>query len=176
MITIGKMFRDNLIKQVKEGVSNHENVFLLSYSRVSSNKMSILRKDLKKVGAKIYSTRNTITQLAFKELKRDQLAERVEGQTIIVWSNSDAVEISKILVKFAKDFESVKIGGGLLKDRVLEKEDVGSLAELPSREVLLSTLLSTILAPVTRLAGALNAKSRDLLSILKQLSEKKGGS
>ena len=83
--------------------------------------------------------------------------------------------MSKILVDFVKGTEDFIVQGGLLQGRVLEKNDVTRLSELPSRDVLLSMLLSSLQAPLTRLAGALNAKTRELVSVLKQLSEKKGG-
>ena len=74
-----------------------------------------------------------------------------------------------------KDFETVIVQGGLLQGKLIEQADIKKLSELPSRDVLLSMLLSAIQSPLTRLAGALNAKTRDLVSVLKQLSEKKGG-
>jgi large subunit ribosomal protein L10 len=79
------------------------------------------------------------------------------------------------LVDFVKGFEGVIVQGGLLQGRILEQEDVKRLSELPTREILLAKLLSVIQSPLNRLAMALNAKTRELLSILKQLSEKKGG-
>ena len=78
-------------------------------------------------------------------------------------------------MKFAKGNEGVNVEGGLLDGVFLSQTEVKRLADLPSREDLLAQLLQTILSPMTRLAGVMNAKSRDLLSILKQLSEKKGG-
>ena len=92
-----------------------------------------------------------------------------------VWSQADAVEVAKALVKFAKECENIKIRGGLLDGKILEKDQIIQLSELPSRQVLLTMLLSTIQSPLTRLAGALSGKTQELLSILKQLSEKKGG-
>jgi len=175
MTKVGQLFRQKMVSHIKDNVEKNSNVFLLSYSKVSGNQMNILRKDLKKIGAQIYIARNSIAQIAFKDLEKTPLADRVEGQTAIVWSDSDSVEVSKVLVKFTKGFEGVIIQGGLLEERLLEKADVSRLADLPSKEVLQSTLLATIQAPLTRLASALNAKSRDILSILKQLSEKKGG-
>ena len=80
-----------------------------------------------------------------------------------------------MIMEFSKDLDNVNVQGGVLDGRTLNEGDVKRLSDLPPREVLLSTLLGTIQAPLTRLAGALNAKSRDLLSILKQYSEKKGG-
>ena len=176
MTTVGKLLREQMAKQVKDGVQKNSNLFLLSYSKVNGNQMSTLRKDLKKVGAQMYVTRNTIIQHAFNELDQKDLAGRIEGQTAIVWSNTDSVEVSKVLVKFVKNLQGILLKGGLLEGRILEQDDIKTLADLPSKDVLRSTLLGTMLAPLTRFAGALNAKSQDLLSILKQLSEKKGGS
>ena len=123
----------------------------------------------------MYVSKNSIAQKALKELKQDKLAERVVGQTAFIWSNADSVAVSKVLIKFIKDRERVTVPAGIFEGKILEQEDIKRLSELPSREVLLSMLLSTIQAPLTRLAGALNAKTREVLSILKQLSEKKGG-
>ena len=172
---VGKLFRENMASTVKTNVDKNANVFLLSYKNLSGPQMNTLRKDLKKVGAKMYVSRNTIIRKALQDLTREQLAEKIEGQTAIIWSNDDSVAVSKVIVKFTESFKTIFIQGGLLNGAPLAKEDVKKISELPSREVLLAMLLSTILSPVTRFAGILNSKSRDLLSILKQLSEKKGG-
>ena len=123
----------------------------------------------------MYVSKNSLASLALKDLEREKLAESIDGQTAFIWSDSDSVEISKILVEFAKDIDTVSVSGGLLEGKILDKDDVKRLSDLPSREILLSMLLSAIQSPLTRFAQALNAKTRDLLSVLKQLSEKKGG-
>jgi large subunit ribosomal protein L10 len=179
MTTVGRLFREKMVNRVKDGVDNNSSVFLLNYTRVTSNQLSGLRKDLRRVGAHMHVARNTITHLALKELKHEDVAQNLDGQTAIVWSNADSVEVSKLLVKFAEAFDGVVLRGGLLDKRILKNTDVKRLSDLPSREVLLSQLLAIIQAPVTQLLGALNAKTQDVLSILKQLSEKKqkeGGS
>ncbi|MBF0521498.1 MAG: 50S ribosomal protein L10 [Candidatus Omnitrophica bacterium] len=175
MKTIGQLFREILANDIKKGINKNANVFVLSYSELSSAQICDLRKTLRKSGADIYVSKNSIARIALKDLNYEKLAEKVDQQTAFVWGNKDSVEISKILIKFEKDFETVKIKGGVLEGRVLENDDVKRLSELPSREVLLSMLLGAIQSPLTRFAGALNAKTRDLLSVLKQLSEKKGG-
>ena len=173
--SVGKIFRDRMVNQIKGGVEENSNLFLLSYRNISGIQMNSLRKSLKKVGAQMYVTRNSIIQIALKGLEQKDLADRVEGQTALVWSNTDSVEVSKVLVKFTKDFQGILLKGGLLEGKLLNQGDITTLSDLPSKNVLRSILLATILAPLTRLAGAFNAKSSDLLSILKQLSEKKGG-
>ncbi len=175
MTQIGKVFRQSMVNRVKDGVQNRTSIFLVSYTKVSGPQMNSLRKGLKQVGANLYVSRNSIAQLALKDLKFEPLAGKVGGQTAFIWSNGDSAEVSKTLTKFMKECQGVMIQGGLLDGAILEKRDVERLADLPSREVLLTMLLRTLNSPMTRLAQVLNGKTRDLLSILKQLSEQKGG-
>lgn len=175
MVKVGTLIRKTLITNIKEKVKNSNTTFVLSYSKISSARLGMLRKNLKKVGAQVHVSKNRIAQLALKELKQDKIAGDINGQTAFVWSDADPVTVSKTLVTFTKEFTTANIQGGLLAGTYLATDDVKRLAELPSREVLLSKVLGVMLAPAQRLLGAMNAKSRDLLSILKQLSEKKGG-
>jgi len=175
MTKIGRLYRESMIDQIKTSVTGSDNVFLLSYSQLSGLQMSDLRKSLSQTGANVYVAKNSIARLAFKDLEQDSLSNMVSGQTALIWGGADSVEVSKVLMDFIKFTENAAVQGGLLQGRVLEREDIEMLSELPSREVLLSMLLGVIQSPLTRLASALNAKTRDLLSILKQLSEKKGG-
>lgn len=123
----------------------------------------------------MHVSKSRIAKLVFTELEHGSLAEQVSDQTALIWGNSDSVEISKVLMDFVKDCETAKVKGGLLDGRVLRDTDVKRLSDLPAKQVLQAMLLSTIQAPVTRILGVMNAKSRDLLSILKQLSEQKEG-
>jgi len=176
MEKVGKLLRTRLLDEIKGGVRDRNNTFLLTYSAISAAQLNDLRKDLKQAGAAMFVSRNRLARLALKGTEQDQLAESIQGQTAFVWSDADAVAVSKLLSDFSKKCEGFLIQGGVVDGAYLNKSDVDRLASLPSREVLQAQLLQTLLAPMTRLAGALNAKSRDLLSILKQLSEKKGGS
>ncbi|MCA9400707.1 MAG: 50S ribosomal protein L10, partial [Candidatus Omnitrophica bacterium] len=160
---------------LKEQINENHNVFLVSYSKLDALKITELRRTLKNAKAQMYVSKNRIAKLVLKDLEKEGLVGKVSDQSAFVWSNSDSVEVSKILVEFAKTEETVTVQGGVLEGRVITEDEVKKLSDLPSKDVLFAMLLGTIQAPLTRLAGALNAKSRDLLSILKQLSEKKGG-
>lgn len=175
MKKVGEIFREDLVNRIKKNVSDKSSIFLLSYSGLSGLKFNELRKELKQVGADVYAAKNRVARITLKDLDLEELGSKISGQTAFVWSDADSAAISKVLVKFTEDSDLVKVQGGLLEQRILSFSDVKVLSDLPSREVLLSTLLRTIQAPVTQLLGAFNAKSRDLLSILKQLSDQKGG-
>ena len=175
MEKVGKIFRDKLLSTLKEGVESNNNVFVLSYSGLSAIQMDTLRKDLRRIGAQVYVSKNRIAKRALKEINQEKLADDIEKQMAFVWSNADSMMVCKTLTKFEKEFKSLFVQGGLLDGALLEKNDVQRLSDLPSKEILQAQLLQTMLSPLTRLATVLNEKTRDLLSILKQLSEKKGG-
>lgn len=175
MKRVGQVYRERLIKEVQKNIKGSDTTFFLTYTKLSGAQMNDLRRDLGKAGAKVFVTKNSFARIALKELKKEELGGRLSGQTACIYGAPDAVEVSKVLVKFIKASENIILRLGILGERVLEKEDVKRLSELPAKEVLYSILLGTIASPVTRLLGAMNSKQRDLLSILKQLSEKKGG-
>jgi len=171
---VGTLYRKRMATTVKEGVSNKASAFVVSYRGISSAKMNVLRKDLKRKKAEVLVSKTSVARIAFKEAQYEGLANRMEGQTALILSDADASEVSKVLVKFAKDYEGFVVRGGVLDGVVLSEEEIHTLSSLPSREVLLAKLLGTLSAPITRLAMGLNAKTRDLMSILKQKSEKGG--
>jgi len=175
MKRVGTLYRESIAKHIKDGVQKQGNVFLVSYSKVSSMQMDSLRKTLKKVGARIYVSNNNIARKTLKDLKFDNLAEKISGQTAFVWGEADSIEVSKTLTKFSKELEGLKLKGGLLDGKVLEATDIKRLSDLPSKELLLMMLLGAMLSPLYGLMNAVTGKTRDLVSLLKQLSEQKGG-
>lgn len=175
MMKVGQLIRESVINQLTADMTRRRSVFLIGYSGVSSVRMNSLRKALRKAGANLYVSKNSIAQRALKGLHYDKLADNVSGQMAFVLSDADAVEVSKVLTKFVKDCQGVLIRGGLLQNAILEKRDIERLSELPSRGTLLVMLLWALQSPVVRLAAALNSKTYDLLNVLKQLSEREGG-
>ncbi len=173
MKKVGQLICEGIADKVRQNVKDHSTTFLVNYTKISSPKMNDVRKALGAAGAKVYVSKNRIAQKALQELKFDAISEKVTSQIAFVWSNKDSAEVAKVLMKLAKDIEGLHVQGGILDGKAVDQSDVKRLSDLPSREVLLTMLAQTIQAPLVRLAGALSGKTRDLLSILKQLSEKK---
>ena len=171
--TVGRMIRADMVNRLKDGMEKHSSVFVVSYTKLSSGKMDDFRKTLKRAKAKIYVSRNTIARKALKDLSLDKLNDKVSGQMAFIFSDADSAEISKTLTKFVKECEGILVKGGLIQGEILEGKDIARLAALPSKEVLLLTLLQTLQAPLFNLAFILNSKTHDLVSLLKQLSERK---
>ena len=98
MKKVGLLYRESLVNQVKKGVTDNDNVFLLSYSHVSGLQMSDLRKNLKRTGANVWVTKNSIVRLALKGVEQEELSEKISGQTALIWGGADSAEVSKILM------------------------------------------------------------------------------
>jgi large subunit ribosomal protein L10 len=171
MMKVGTIYRQKMAESVKTGVSKKSSTFVVSYRGISSAKMNILRKDLKRKKAQVLVSKTSVARIALKEAKYEDLAGSIEGQMALILSNADASEVSKVLVKFATDYEGFIVRGGILDGAFLDVEQVKTLSSLPSREVLLAKLMGTMNAPLIRFASGLNAKTRDLMSILKQKSD-----
>ena len=169
---VGEIYRKKMSASVKDGVGKRSNTFVVSFHGVSSAKMDHLRKDLKRKKADMLVSKASVARIALKEAQYEELAKTLEGQMALVLSDADASEVSKVLVTFSKSYEGFVVRGGVLNGNILDQNEVKQLSDLPSREVLLATLLGTMQAPLTRFAGALNAKTRDLMSILTQLAKK----
>lgn len=175
MKKVGYLIRESVSDRIRQGIKDGGNTFLVSYSKVSSFQMSSFRKSLSLVGATVYVSKNRIAKKALRDIELENLASMIQDQTAFVWSQQDSVEVAKALVKFIKENQGIQVQGGILDGCVVDQKDVIQLSDLPSREVLLSMLLQTIQSPLTRLANALNGKTRELINLLKQLSEKSGG-
>ena len=172
---VGQIYRDKMKKSVTSAFEAKGSTFVVTYTGITSAQMNDIRKSLKRKKADVYVTKSNVARLALKDVKLDELAQKIHGQMAFVFTDTDVSEVSKELLKVSKENQGFTVAGGYLDGSLLNPADIKRLSDLPSREALLSQLLATIQSPMSRLAGALNAKSRELLSILKQLSEKKGG-
>ena len=173
MATVGRMIRENMVNRLKNGMEKHPSVFMISYSKVASGKMDDFRKALRRTKAEIYVSKNSIARKALKDLSFDKLLDKIDGQMAFIFSDADSAEISKALTKFVKECEGVLVKGGLLQGEILEKKDIERLAELPSKEILLLTMLQTLQSPLFQFASALSNKTQELVLLLKQLGEQK---
>ncbi len=146
---------------------------LANYSGMSVAKIEALRSDLRKSGTEMRVIKNTLLRIASKDTDFVVLDEYLKGPLALILSYGDAVESSRAIVDFAKKNAELEIKAGLMGGRLLSKEQVSTLAELPSREVLLSKLLSVMVGVQTGLVTVLSGVPRGLVQVLDAYRAKK---
>lgn len=116
-----------------------------------------LRRKLREAGIEFRVLKNTLIRRATANAELTELDSVLTGPTAVAFGKDDAVAPAKILSQFAKENEALKIKGGVVEGRVVGFDEIKALADLPSREGLLSMLLSVLQAPVRNFALAVKA-------------------
>ncbi len=142
-------------------------VMLVATSQgLSVGKMQQLRRALKQAGGEYKVTKNTFARLAVRETAYRGLENLLEGPTGLVFGYADPVAVTKALVRFAEENEKLSIKAAVLDERVLEPAAVAELAKLPSRDVLLGTLLGLLQAPAAQLLRTMQEPGARLARLL----------
>ena len=116
-----------------------------------------LRKQLREAGVEFKVYKNSMSRRAAEAAGLEGLNEFLTGPNAIAFSNEDVVAPAKILNDFAKKNDKLEIKAGVIEGILASEEDIKALAELPSREGLLSMLLSVLQAPMRNFALATKA-------------------
>ncbi|AWB46147.1 50S ribosomal protein L10 [Paenibacillus sp. CAA11] len=127
------------------------------YRGLNVAQVTELRKQLREAGVEFQVLKNSLVRRATAAAELTELDEVLSGPTAIAFSGDDAVAPAKILNDFAKKNEALKLKGGVVEGRVVGVDQIKALAELPSREGLLSMLLSVLQAPMRNIALAVKA-------------------
>jgi large subunit ribosomal protein L10 len=114
-------------------------------------------------------------RFAARDLGVDELEALLTGPTAIAFVRGDTAAVAKTLRDYARTNQNLVVKGGLLGRKVLNAADVQALADLPSRDVLLAQLAGAFQAPLTKLAGLLQALPRNFAYGLKALIDERGG-
>jgi len=157
------------IENMKKEFSSNESVMIAQYQGLNVVELDTLRKELREKGILFKVTKNRITKLAIKDSPVKDLEKYFKGPTATALS-SDPITAAKILTKFAKTNDKLKIIAGFMDGKVLDEKEVAIIATLPSLEEaraqivgILATpaqkLVSILLAPGSKIANLARAKS-----------------
>lgn len=145
------------VTEVAEQFKNASSVVVVDYLGITVEEATNLRAELRKAGVQFAVIKNSILTRAAKEAGLEGMDDIFKGPSAVAFSNEDVVAPAKILADFAKKVEALEIKAGVVEGKVSSKEEIEALAKLPSREGLLSMLLSVLQAPVRNTALAIKA-------------------
>jgi len=165
--------KKEIVKNLAVKIESSKGVVFSDFKGLSVKDMTELRKNLRADGTEMKVLKKTLITLALKDAGIEFDATKLEGQIAIAVSDQDEVMPARVIAKFAKANENLKIAGGLLGKEILSKEEVEDLAKLPSKEELLAKLVGSINAPVSGFVNVLAGNLRGLVNVFKAIAEKK---
>lgn len=149
-------------------------IFLADNDKINVEKVTKLRSELRKNGIKFIVVKNTLAKIACSRVGKDVLIPHFKGPTAVAITRNEGTAPAKIIRDFQKenkDLLGLKIA--YVDGSIFKGDDAIKLADIPSREVLLSQLLGCLQAPMGKFAGVLNSFLSKFVGTLNALKEKK---
>lgn len=164
--------KTELLNKYKGILEEKSGYFLLDSDNTDTLTISDLKAKLKDTNANYVVIKNSIFKVALQDTKQPLETQDIDGPTAIVFFEEDPTSPAKLIKEIQKEAELLRVKGGVYKGEYLKEEKVLQLADIPSREVLLSQLVGSLNAPVLNIMNAITGNIRGLTTVLKGISEK----
>ena len=145
-------------------------VMVTHYQGLTMPQLDELRAKMREKGIIFKVTKNRITKLALEKTKCKELANLFTGPTAVAFGE-DAIMSARILSKFAKDNENLKLIGGIMDSEVLDQAGVQNVANLPTLDEARANIIGILNAPASKLVSILLARSEKMSSLPPEISE-----
>jgi len=165
--------KEELVAELTEKIKASKSIVFADYSGVKTNDINELKNRLKKEGTNLRVIKKKLVDISLKNAKIEIDIKTLSGQLAVTISDNDEVAPARVLSKFAKENESLKILGGVLGIKGMTASEVTDLAKLPSKEEMLARLVGTLNAPLTGLVNVLSGNTRGLVTVLKAIADSK---
>ena len=152
-----------IVAEISEVIKDAQSVVLVDYRGLTVEEDTALRKQLREAGVNYKVYKNTLMNFAFKGTDFEALAPYLNGPSAIAVSTDDATAPARILAEFAKKAKNLEIKAGVVEGTLYDAKGMQAVAEIPSRDVLISKLLGSLQSPITNFAR-----------VIKQIAEKDG--
>jgi len=137
-------------------------VILTTFQGITVEQDTKLRRAVESAGGKYRVVKNTLAERAGKGTPAEPVLQNLTGTNSIAYTATDPVALAKVLTKVAKDVPAFQFKAGVLEGRVISIDEIQQLAQLPSKDELISKIMFLLQAPARRIASTLAAVSRNL--------------
>ncbi len=162
-----------IVTQLHEDLKKSKIVIVTDYKGLDVAAVTKLRSQLTKENIDYRVIKNTLLRRASENTSAAVLNDMFKGPSAVAISYDDPVSSAKILTKFSEENNKLEIKGGVLDGKVLDANGIKALSSLPSRDVLLSQVLSAMNAVPTGIVQLLAAVPRNMMNVLNAIKEKK---
>ncbi len=145
-----------IVEEISATIKDAQSVVLVDYRGLTVAQDTELRKQLREAGITYKVYKNTMMNFAFKGTDFEALAPYLDGPNAMAVSTTDATAPARVLAKFAQTAKQLEIKAGVVEGTMYDANGMKAIAEIPSREELLSKLLGSIQSPIANFARCMN--------------------
>jgi len=160
-------------QQLRETLSDATTLFLMENTGLNVNDINVLRSEIRKTEATYKVVKNTVTRLAVEGTEMEGITPFLTGPKALAFTAGDGAALAKVLKEFIKAHPELSFQRAFLEGQILDATAAEKIADLPSREELLTKLVQLLQSPIRRLAVALNTPIQQLATTLGQIAETK---
>ena len=150
------------LDKLKTELAKVSTVILSTFQGITVEDDTKLRRAVQAAGGKYKVVKNTLAERAGQGTPAQDLLKNLSGTNSIAYTAADPVALAKALTKVAKDVPAFQFKSGVVEGKVISIAEIKQLAEMPSKEELISKIMFLLNAPAQRIAAALNAVPRNL--------------
>ena len=160
------------VAELKAGIEGSDALLLTEYRGLTVSDITELRRSLAEGGATFAVVKNTLMQRAAADASIEDLESLLEGPTAVAFVDGDPVAAAKKVVDAAKKFPALILKGGYMEGKVLSADEAKGLADLDSKEVMLSKIAGLMKGEMSRAASMFVSAQSKFLSLLEAYKEK----
>jgi len=149
-------------EELRNQLANVSTVILSTFQGITVEDDTKLRRSVEAAGGNYQVVKNTVAERAAAGTPTEGLFKDLKGTNSIAYTKTDPVALAKVLTKIAKDVPAFQFRAGWVEGRVVSIQEISQLAQLPSKEELISKIMFMLNAPAQRVATALAALPRNL--------------
>jgi large subunit ribosomal protein L10 len=163
------------LEALAQSLQTSTSAMVVSFSGVTVAKDQEFRSRIREAGANYQVVKNTLARIAVKGTQFEDVTEALKGVTAIAWTDDDPVVLSKAISKFMKDnADHFTFKTGVVDGKAVDLAQLTTIANLPSKEELISKLLYVINAQAQRIVTVINAVPRNLAVVIDQIGKQEG--
>ena len=163
--------KEKVVEELGQIFASSGVVVVAHYVGMTVAQMQDLRAKMREVGGSVRVAKNTLAKIALEGKPGESMGKLLTGMTVLAYSE-DPVAAAKVADAYAKTNDKFVILGGAMGENALDVAGVKAVAQLPSREELIASIVSCIGAPASNIAGAIGAPASNIAGILKTLEER----
>ena len=168
---MNKEQKKQYIDEMSKYFDRSESVIVTHYQGLTVSQLDDLRKKMRERGIKFKITKNRISKLALEKTKCKDISNLFSGPTAVALSE-DAITSAKILSKFSKENENLKILGGIMGNDILDFTAVQNVATLPTLDEAKAKIIGILRSPAEKIASILLAPATKIAILALEKSKK----